>query len=87
MLQSQEMLQLENAFVMINCESDFEYVIFEQLKTIEGVKESTRINGSYDIMARIESPTAESLKEIIDDKIRAIPHVRSTTTLIRSKYI
>ena len=61
----------ETTCVMINCESG-----------IPGVKECVRTTGPHDILAIVESNTVESIKEIIENKIRKIPNVHATTTLV-----
>ncbi|MDE1769537.1 MAG: Lrp/AsnC ligand binding domain-containing protein [Thaumarchaeota archaeon] len=72
----------ETTCVMINCESGAESGIIDEIKSIPGVKESVRTSGPYDILAMIESNTVESLKEIIENRIRKIPQIRATTTLV-----
>lgn len=72
----------ETTCVMINCESGSEIVIIDKIREISGVKECVRTEGPYDILAIIESNTVESLKEIIENKIRKIPNVTATTTLV-----
>jgi DNA-binding Lrp family transcriptional regulator len=67
---------------MINCESGSEGRIIDQILEIKSVKECVRTTGPYDILAIIESHTVESLKEIIENYIRKIPHVHATTTLV-----
>lgn len=67
---------------MINCESGSEGKIIDEIREITGVKECIRTTGPYDILAIIESNTVESLKEIIENNIRKIPHVHVTTTLV-----
>lgn len=67
---------------MINCESGSEARIIDEIREIHGVKECVRTTGPYDILAIIESNTVESLKEIIENNIRKIPHVNTTTTLV-----
>jgi DNA-binding Lrp family transcriptional regulator len=85
MLQTSEIRRnTETTCVMINCESGSENTILDVLRTIPGVKESMRTSGSYDILAIIESNTVEALKEIIENKIRTIPKIRTTTTLVIS---
>jgi DNA-binding Lrp family transcriptional regulator len=74
----------ETTCVMINCESGAESRIIDEIKSIPGVKESVRTSGPYDILAIIESNTVESLKEIIENQIRKIPQIRTTTTLVIS---
>ncbi len=67
---------------MINCESGSEGRIIDEIREINGVKECVRTTGPYDILAIIESNTVESLKEIIENNIRKIQHVHTTTTLV-----
>ena len=72
----------ETTCVMINCESGSEGRIIDDIREINGVKECVRTTGPYDILAIVESHTVESLKEIIENKIRKIPNVHATTTLV-----
>ena len=74
----------QTAFVMINCETGHEADVIEHVRSIDGVKEVVRTDGPHDILSSIESTTIESLGEIIEQKIRKTPHVKTTTTLIKS---
>ena len=73
---------MATAYVLINCELGSEEAIISQLKAINGVKEVHGTFGAYDILAKIESPTVEALREIITWKIRKIEKIRSTLTLM-----
>lgn len=73
---------MATAYVLINCELGSEESIISQLKAISGVKEVHGTFGAYDILAKIESPTVEALREIITWKIRKIEKIRSTLTLM-----
>ncbi len=85
MLKTPEMIcSLQTAFVMINCETGHETDVIEQIRSIQGIKEAIRTNGPHDILSSIEAPTVDSLREIIEHKIRKTPHVKATTTLIKS---
>ncbi|MEM4799321.1 MAG: Lrp/AsnC ligand binding domain-containing protein [Sulfolobales archaeon] len=46
------------------------------------MKELYLVYGVYDIVARIEADSIEKLKEVVADKIRKIPKVKSTLTMI-----
>ena len=70
------------AYVLINCELGSEESIILQLKNIDDVSEVHGTFGAYDILAKIESLTIETLREIITWKIRKIDHIRSTLTLM-----
>ena len=83
MLQTSQLdRNVETTCVMINCESGSEGRIIDEIREIQGVKECVRTTGPYDILAIVESNTVELLKEIIENKIRKIPNVNVTTTLV-----
>jgi len=73
---------MATAYVLINCELGSEEEIIKQLKNLECVIEVHGTFGAYDILAKIESPTVEALREIITWKIRKIDQIRSTLTLM-----
>jgi DNA-binding Lrp family transcriptional regulator len=70
------------AIVLINAESGAENDIFEKLKTIPQVSEVYVVYGVYDLVAKVEADSMESLKEVISSTIRRIPKVKSTLTMI-----
>jgi len=73
---------MATAYVLINCELGSEESIIQQLKNIETVKEVHGTFGAYDILAKLESSTVETLRESITWKIRKIERIRSTLTLM-----
>jgi len=70
------------AYILLNCELGSEESIIQQLKNLDGVLEVHGTFGAYDILTKIESPTVETLREIITWKIRKIGQIRSTLTLM-----
>jgi len=70
------------AFVLINCELGSEETVISELKSIEGIKEVHGTFGAYDILAKVESDQVEKLRETITWKVRKIPKIRSTLTLM-----
>ena len=73
---------MATAYILINCELGSEESIIQQLKNLDGVLEVHGTFGAYDILAKIESLTVETLREIITWKIRKIDQIRSTLTLM-----
>ena len=73
---------MKKAFVLINCDLGKEKDIISNLNEIENVKESHGTWGAYDIIAEVGSETTESLRDTITWKIRKMPAVRSTLTLM-----
>jgi len=73
---------MPKAIVLINTDIGAEEEVLNQLSNLEGVKEAYIVYGVYDIVAKVEAETTEKLKEIVTSKIRKIPKVRSTLTMI-----
>ena len=73
---------MPTAYVLINYQIETEEKILNKLKRIQGVVEVYEVNGVYDIVAKVNSETTDSLKETITRHIRTINTVRSTMTLI-----
>lgn len=73
---------IATAYVLINCELGSEEAVISELKAIEGVIEVHGTFGAYDILAKVESSQVEALRETITWKIRKIPKIRSTLTLM-----
>ncbi len=70
------------AYVLINCDIGKEEDILDTLRSIKSVKEVHGTFGSYDIIAEISSENAKELREDITWKIRKLPYIRATLTLI-----
>jgi DNA-binding Lrp family transcriptional regulator len=73
---------MPKAFVLINVESGSEDQVLGELKLIEGVEEAYFSYGVYDLISKIKAETMELLKDLVTKKIRTLPKVRSTLTLI-----
>ncbi len=73
---------MPEAIVLINTDIGAEEEVLKQLLSIEGVKEAYMVYGVYDIVAKINVDSTEKLKEIVSSKIRKIPKVRSTLTML-----
>ncbi len=74
--------KLATAYVLINCDLGSEESVISELKSLEGVAEVHGIFGAYDVLAKVESKQVETLRETITWKIRKIPKIRSTLTLM-----
>jgi DNA-binding Lrp family transcriptional regulator len=74
--------EMPKAFVLINVESGSEDEVLKELKGIGGVEEAYFSYGVYDIITKIKAETMEQLKELVTRRVRTLPKVRSTLTLI-----
>jgi len=70
------------AFVLINAEIGSEEEVHNKLKEVEGVEEAYIVYGVYDIVARVRADTMDKLKDVVTWKVRRLPKVRSTLTMI-----
>lgn len=70
---------------LIRVEVGGEAEVRKKLPQVKGVREAMQLFGEYDFIAIIE---AESLKELNQavDRIRSIPEVTSTKTLVAADY-
>ena len=75
-------LWLETAYVMINCEMGAEGTIVEGVKSIEFVKEVLGVFGNYDVVVKLECSNITEIRETIAKKIRQLGRVNCTTTLM-----
>jgi DNA-binding Lrp family transcriptional regulator len=76
------MINMPSAYVLINCDLGSEESIIKEIAHFDGVKRVDQIQGVYDIMVWLESDNPDQLKDSIKQKIKGIPKVRSTLTLM-----
>lgn len=73
-----------SAFVLItvpaNKSGDVVRMLMEQYQ--EFVTEAAAVYGEADVIARVETPSIQSLHELVMDKIQNLPNVRVTRTFI-----
>ena len=82
LINSQRMIDMPTAFVLINTEIGSESDVLKAVKGVEGVEEASAVYGVYDIVARVKADTMDKLKEIVTWPIRKLDKVRSTLTMI-----
>ena len=73
---------MTKAYVAIHCQTGKENQIIRSLMEMKGVSEVTGVLGLYDIIIKIEADDSMKLEEIITKKIRTVPYVITTMTLI-----
>ena len=73
---------MATAFVLLNVETGLDAEVISGLKAIKGVKETYQLDGSYDIIARVDTETMQELKNIVSWKIRRLERVRETLTMM-----
>ena len=73
---------MPTAFVFINTVPASMQEVLDKVKAIELVKEAEMLYGVFDIVAKVESETMDQLKQIVSSKIRMLPNVLATNTLL-----
>lgn len=73
---------MAKAYVLITCDSGSEDFVLSSLKSTELVKMATGVFGTYDVLSKLEAKSEDALCDVITKKIRKLPRVRATYTLI-----
>ncbi len=73
---------METAYVLITCEVGTTDKVIKKLQMINEIKEVTPVWGSYDVIAKVTSPTKEELRDAIRKKIRTTDNIRTTNSLM-----
>ncbi len=73
---------MPKAIVLINTDVGMEEEVVKHLESMPEVKEVHVVYGVYDLVAIVEAPSFDDLRSAIVNKIRRLPHIKSTTTLI-----
>ena len=70
------------AYLFIGTETNEEYRLIDQVKKFEEVKQADIVFGEWDIVALVEVSSPEDLGKFVMDKVRSIPEVSMTNTMI-----
>ncbi|HWQ29188.1 MAG TPA: Lrp/AsnC family transcriptional regulator [Dehalococcoidia bacterium] len=70
------------AYVLVVADPGATKKVFAALKEVPGVVEIHEVMGPYDIVVEIEAQTLADVPPILSEKIRAVPGVESTTSLV-----
>jgi len=78
---------MTSAFLFINAELLFIEDVINKLKEIPEIVDVFKVQGIYDIIARVNSDTEEKLKELVSERIRRIDRITGTVTVIIAREI
>jgi DNA-binding Lrp family transcriptional regulator len=76
---------MTSAFLFINAELLFIDDVLNKLKEVPEIVDVYKVQGIYDIIARVNSDTEEKLKELVSERIRRIDRITGTVTVIIAK--
>lgn len=76
---------MPSAIILINCEVGTEMEIAQSICGLEGAENAYIVYGVYDIVVKLTSETMDGLEALIMSKVRSLPGVKATVTLLVSR--
>ena len=73
------------AYVLFKVNSGTEREVCQKLVEFGEVIQADIIFGEYDVIAKIETPSLDKLEEFVSLKVRNVPNVLVTSTMIISR--
>jgi DNA-binding Lrp family transcriptional regulator len=73
---------MPTAYVLVNCTMGAEEKIINEIAKLTDVKEVRGTYGVHDIFVKVKSDSTETLNHTITTKIRRVPGINSTVTLV-----
>lgn len=73
------------AYVLLKVNSGAEREVCQKLVEFDEVLQADIIFGEYDVVAKIEAQDLSMLEEFISEKMRTVPNVLVTSTMIVSR--
>ena len=74
------------AYVLITTATGKEGKILEQIRDLPELTEAHQLFGQYDILARLEADDYDRVCDVVLQKIRSIPGVTGSRTLICARF-
>ncbi len=73
---------MPTAYILVNCTLGSEEKIISELTNLPDVKEVRGTYGVHDVFVQVRSSDTESMNNTITNKIRKVPGITSTVTLV-----
>ena len=73
---------MPTAYILVNCTLGSEEKIISELTNLPDVKEVRGTYGVHDVFVKVRSCDTESMNNTITNKIRKVPGITSTVTLV-----
>jgi DNA-binding Lrp family transcriptional regulator len=73
---------MPTALVCITIDFDSSGEVLSKLRACEGVEEAFMVHGVYDIIAKVNGDTLDTVKRTVTDKIKKIGNVQKTLTMM-----
>lgn len=73
---------MAKAFVLINAETGSEKDVVKKVRALKNVREAYFVFGVYDVIAVVEAPNIDELRNTIHNVMRQVQGIRSTCTMV-----
>ncbi len=73
------------SYVLFKVASGTEREVAQKMTEFEEVMEADVVFGEYDVIARMATVDLEKLQDFVSDKVRTVPNVLVTSTMIISR--
>jgi DNA-binding Lrp family transcriptional regulator len=73
---------MPSAYILVNCTLGSEEKIINEISKLPDVKEVRGTYGVHDIFVKVKSDNTETMNHTITNKIRKVPGITSTVTLV-----
>ena len=73
---------MPTAYILVNCTLGSEEKIINEISRLPDVKDVRGTYGVHDIFVKVRSENTEGMNHVITNKIRKIPGITSTVTLV-----
>jgi len=73
------------AYVLITMQSGSEREVLEKVSSLKEVLEVDLVYGEYDAIVKVEVGDLSDLEKFMSEKLRALPNIFLTTTMIVAK--
>ena len=73
---------MPTAYILVNCAVGSEEKIINEIAKLSDVKEVRGTYGVHDIFVKVKADNTEILNQTITSKIRKVPGITSTVTLV-----
>jgi anthranilate phosphoribosyltransferase len=73
------------AYILIALKGCDEHDVLNSIKKLPGIKDAHVLFGEWDLIAKVETQDPDSLATFMMDRIRKMPEVKLSSTLIVAK--
>ncbi len=73
---------METVFLLVETEVGQLELVLERVRSIPGVTEVEAVTGPFDLIVKLQAPHLNTVLDTVVHKIRRVPGIKSTETLV-----